>query len=197
MLKLGCISTGSYTSTLVTAVSMVLLVAVAVLLIYLYEMRQLDRAGYQPDDEEAVADLRELYEQFDTDGTGIKLEEVQAIVAKIDPTAASEDVKALFKKAGADGSGHIDFEEFHAAVSADAGDDAVQLDLGILVEKKAQTNIRDAATGRLFLVVFLLCEFNAFALRSLRCGLTTVFADPSLTNKILVIRRSLVATVHR
>ena len=160
MLQLGCISTGSYTSTLVTAVSMVLLVAVAVLLIYIYEMRQLDRADYQPDDEEAIADLRELYEQFDTDGDGIELEEVQAIVAKIDPTTASEDVEALFKKADSDGSGYIDFEEFYAAVSADADDEALQLDLGILVKKKAQANIRDAATGRLFLVVFLLCEFD-------------------------------------
>ena len=159
MLKLGCISAGSYTATLVTAVSMVLLVAVAVGLIYLYEMRALDRADYHPADEEAITDLRELYEQFDTDGDGIQLEEVQVIVHKIEPTTASEDVEALFKKADADGSGHIDFEEFHAAVSADADDEAVQLDLGILVKKKAQANIRDAATGRLFLVVFLLCEY--------------------------------------
>ena len=71
MLKLGCISTGSYASTLVTAVSLVLLVAVPVLLIYLYEMRQLDRADYHPDDEEAITDLRELDEQFDKDGDGI------------------------------------------------------------------------------------------------------------------------------
>merc|ERR1711964_109198 len=66
--------------------------------------------------------------------------------------------------ADADGSGHIDFEEFLAAVSA-ADDETTHLDLGILVKKKAQANIRDAATGRLFLVVFLLY--------------------PSLTNKIL------------
>ena len=89
-----------------------------------------------------------------------------------------------------DGLHKLHLEEFHAAVSADADDESMHLDLGILVKKKAQANIRDAATGRLFLVVFLLCEFNAFALRSPRCGLTTVFADPSLTNKILVIRRS-------
>jgi len=193
MLKLGCISTGSYASTLVTAVSLVLLVAVAVGLIYLYEMRALDRADYHPDDEEAIADLRELYEQFDTDGDGIQLEEVQAIVTKIDPTTASEDVEALFKKADADGSGHIDFEEFHAAVSADADDDGdgtMHLDLGILVKKKAQANIRDAATGRLFLVVFLLCEFGALLSRVLRSDICSPFADPSLTNKILVIRCS-------
>eukprot|EP01045_Picozoa_sp_COSAG04_P011835 COSAG04_NODE_775_length_10405_cov_20.166214_5_plen_181_part_00 len=173
MLKLGCVSTGSYASTLVTAVSLVLLVAVAVVVIYFFEMRALDRVEYKTDDEEAVADLRELYEQFDTDGDGIELEEVQAIVHKIEPTTASEDVEALFKKADADGSGHIDFEEFHAAVSADADDDAMQLDLGLLVKKKAQANIRDAATGRLFLVVFLLCEYGAAALAS-----PTLRSDP-------------------
>ena len=43
-------------------------------------------------------------------------------------------------------------------MSADADDEAVHL--GVLVKKKAQANIRDAATGRMFLVVFLLCEFD-------------------------------------
>eukprot|EP01045_Picozoa_sp_COSAG04_P010697 COSAG04_NODE_661_length_11448_cov_24.495903_2_plen_138_part_00 len=135
-----------------------MLVAVAVGLIYLSEMRALDRADYRPDNEEAAADLRELYEQFDTDGDGIQLDEVQKIVLKIEPSTASEDVERLFKKADADGSGHIDFEEFHAAVSV-SDDSSIQLDLGVLVKKKAQANIRDTATGRLFLVVFLLCEF--------------------------------------
>jgi hypothetical protein len=34
--------------------------------------------------------------------------------------------------------------------------DTVRLDLGLLVKKKAQYNIRDNATSRLFLLVFLL-----------------------------------------
>ena len=67
MLNLGCVSTGSYLSTLVTAVSMVLFVALLVVAIYLYEMHQLNRTNYHPDNEEAVADLRELYQQFDTE----------------------------------------------------------------------------------------------------------------------------------
>ena len=198
MLKLGCVSTGSYISTLITAVSMVLLVAVAVGLIYLYEMRRLDRADYDPDDKEAVADLRELYEQFDTDGDGIQLEEVQAIVLKIEPTTTPGDVEALFKTADADGSGHIDFEEFNAAVNADT-DDAMRLDLGILVKKKAQANIRDTATGRLFLLVFLLCK----CLHDICSSVSTLRSDHTVCRRQPDQQdsgnpsQSLVAIVHR
>ena len=53
------------------------------------------------------------------------------------------------------------------------GLETMHLDLGILVKKKAQANIRDAATGRLFLVVFLLCEYGAAALAS-----PTLRSDP-------------------
>ena len=56
--------------------------------------------------------------------------------------------------------GRVDVLEriLQGAVHTVPTDEAVHLDLGILVKKKAQANIRDAATGRLFLVVFLLCE---------------------------------------
>ncbi len=69
-------------------------------------------------------------------------------------------------------------------MSAD-DDETMQLDLAILVKKKAQANIRDAATGRLFLMVFLLCALNHRCI-VFRVAHHAVRADPSLTNKILV-----------
>ena len=131
---------------------------------YLYDMRELERTEYNDDDEEATAHLRELYDQFDTDGDGIELDEVRKIVLKIDPTTAPSDIEALFKKADSDGSGQIDFAEFHAAAK-DPGDDGyLQLDLGTLVKKKDQANARDSAAGRLFLLVFLLCALPSILL---------------------------------
>ena len=84
---------------------------------------------------------------------------------KIDPTTAPSDIEALFKKADSDGSGQIDFAEFHAAVTGPSDDTSLQLDLGIFIKKKDQANVRDSAAGRLFLLVFLLC-----ALPSILCS---------------------------
>ena len=159
MLSLGCVSSGSYAATLSTSVILVLLVATVVWFTYMYDMRKIERTEYTDnDDEEATAHLRELYDQFDTNGDGIELEEVRKIVLKIDPATAPGDIEALFKKVDSDGSGQITFAEFHAAANDPGGDDAsLQLDLGTLVKKKDQANVRDSAAGRLFLLVFLLC----------------------------------------
>lgn len=189
MFKLGCIGhDGSYTAVLATAVSIVLVVIVVVGLIYLHELQALNRADQQLNDEEVAAQLHKLYKSFDKDGDGIQLNEVRKIVAKIEPTTAAEDVEEIFRKADADGSGIISFEEFHAAVSADDSDESIQLDLGILVKKKAKHKIRDDATGRLFLVVFLLCKLKYPSLFVSICmhAKTDAYylADPSLTNRI-------------
>jgi len=78
---------------------------------------------------------------------------------------AMGDAQKLMARADQDGSGILDFDEFHEAVVHHAGsDDGQTLDFQMLVKKKALADIRDAAAGRLFLLVFLLY--------------------PSLTNKI-------------
>ena len=55
----------------------------------------------------------------------------------------------------ADGGGRIDFSEFEAAVSQE-GSEIFEGGLQTLVKRVARSNVRDAATGRLFLLVFLL-----------------------------------------
>eukprot|EP01046_Picozoa_sp_COSAG06_P071945 COSAG06_NODE_20814_length_780_cov_1.038179_2_plen_184_part_01 len=134
----------------------------------MYEMAVTEKRDYDVDDADAITDLRELFDQFDADGSKkIDITEITAIVLKIDPRTTSEEIDALFRKADADNCGGICFDEFLAAVSDEPGDndEVMRLDLGLLVKKKAQYNIRDNASSRLFLLVFLLY--------------------PSLTNKIL------------
>ena len=155
-----CISSGSYASTLATSVLVVVLLALVVGAIFLYEQQALRSTDYASDDEAAVAALREIYEQLCTDGDGIVLQDVQRMVGKMD--AEITNAEALFAQADSDNSGCIDLAKFRAAVSSDADG---RLDWETLVRAKAQTKVRDSATGRLMLLVFLLY--------------------PSLTNKIL------------
>ena len=58
----------------------------------------------------------------------------RAIVQEVDPEHSDEEIIALFKKADNDGSGIIDFDEFHAAVlESHTDDDSKTLDLQELV----------------------------------------------------------------
>lgn len=59
------------------------------------------------------------------------------------------------EQADVDGGGRIDFSEFEAAVSQE-GNEVFDGGLQSLVKRVARANVRDAATGRLFLLVFLL-----------------------------------------
>jgi Ca2+-binding EF-hand superfamily protein len=166
MLKLGCVSNGSYLSSLFTAASLVLMVGLVVGAIYMFEMQALDRVNYQSDSKQVEKELRRLYDQFDANGNDrVEIHEVKEIVRMIekrinDPhsTACTDvDIDELFKAADKNNNGHIDFNEFQAAVNEIREDDSAHLNLGWWVEKKAQANVRDDATGRLFFMVFLLC----------------------------------------
>ena len=59
MLKLGCVSNGSYLSNLRTAAILVLMVGAFVGAIYKFEMQALDRVDYQSDNKQARKDLEE------------------------------------------------------------------------------------------------------------------------------------------
>ena len=162
MLKLGCVSNGSYLSNLRTAAILVLMVGAFVGAIYKFEMQALDRVDYQSDNKQAIKDLEELYKQFDTDGiNGVEIHEVKKIVRMIDPKSTPEEsdkqdkeIDALFKAADSNDNRSIEFSEFVNAIREDG---STRLKLGWWVKKKAQANVRDDATGRLFFMVFLLC----------------------------------------
>jgi hypothetical protein len=139
--------------------------AVTIGLLYMYDLRRAKSRRLKLEsghDTAAENHLRELFMQFDTDGDKIEIDEVQRILAKITPTANLEELarqaRALFVRADKDANDLIDFQEFHDAIVAhnnSASDDGM-LNLGALIEMKENANIRDRASGRLFLVVFLL-----------------------------------------
>ena len=157
---LGCLSSGSYTSSLIAAVGLVVSVAVIVGCMYFYEMAAVEKMERHTDSAETVTAFKELFDQFDADNSQlIDLDEVKKIVLKIDPTTTTEEIETLYEMANTDDSDvGISFDEFLAAATAEheTEQDTVRLDLGLLVKKKAQYNIRDNATSRLFLLVFLL-----------------------------------------
>ena len=165
MLKLGCVSNGSYLSNLATAAGLVLMVGAFVVAIYEFEKQALNRVDYQPDNKQVEKELRRLYDQFDADGiNGIEKHEVEKIVRMIDPKSTDEEIDkqdkeidVLFEAADSNDNHSIDFSEFLAAVNKTRKDGSAHLNLGWWVKKKAQANIRDDAAGRLFFMVFLLC----------------------------------------
>jgi hypothetical protein len=178
LFSLGCVSSGSYVSSLVVNISLVVLISISVGLVYLWEVRQSDHEDFGVDDGEGLhrQHLKELFDQFDADGNGITMAEMRDVVRKISPEADDAQVQRLFDKADTDGGGSIDFGECHAAVSQH-GDSAMDGGLQALVKRVAKANIRDGATGRLFLLVFLLYPavtnkiFEGFSCRSI--GLTS------------------------
>jgi len=190
MFALGCLSGGSFSESLYMNIGLVAAVSAAVGLVYMYSVMTSDHEDLGGDSEEAQQHLKELFDDFDADGDGVEVEEVTKILQKIDPTATLEQAQEIFDVADSDGSGVIDFMEFQAAVSgAKEGspkDGTSQLDLKVLVKRKAQANIRDSATGRLFLLVFILYPgltnmiFAGFSCREIGPGQRVLMVDYSI-----------------
>jgi hypothetical protein len=155
------------------------MVGFVVLLTFCIFCYQSGKASSENDDiesEETMERLHAVFSKFDADGTGIEKDEVAIMCAKIDDDITQKEIDHLFNKADTDGSGVIDFKEFYAAVISTekkSRKEAKKLDLKKLVEKKRRTDIASDATGRLFLLVFLLYPgltnkiFEAFMCRSL------------------------------
>jgi hypothetical protein len=171
--NLGCFSSGSYVSSLAVNISAVVLISVSVGLVYLWEIRQSDHEDFGRDDKEGQQHLNDIFRQFDVDGKGITVTELAAVITKINPDAEDEQIKELFDKADSDQSGSIDLSEFQDAVVSQSGDGVMGGGLQALVKRVARANIRDAAAGRLFLLVFLLYPaltnkvFEGFSCRSI------------------------------
>ena len=72
--------------------------------------------------EKAEEHLREVYDQFDMDGEGINADEIHNIMLKVDPDVTQEEANQIFKETDSDGSGRINFDEFHDAVLGATGD---------------------------------------------------------------------------
>lgn len=156
--SLGCLSDGGYKASVFSYI--VVIVAVG-LLIYLVYKVDVSRTSQFSDSEDTKATLRELFDEFDSKSTGfIDVEEVLAMMQKVDPSATKVDAKALFAVADSDGGGTIDVDEFVAAatapVAASSNDSNAGVNLGGLIQAKALLNVQAQAVDRLFVLVFLL-----------------------------------------
>ena len=93
-LSLGCVSSGSYVSSLVVniSLSLVVLISISVGLVYLWEVRQSDHEDFGVDDGEGLHQqhLQELFDQFDADGNGITIAEMRDVVRKINPESVRQ-----------------------------------------------------------------------------------------------------------
>ena len=166
---IGCFGKGSFTRGLYANVVFILVVVALVFLLYLVETYQANRR-VDPEDEEMVEKLQAMYAKIDGDGDGVELEEIRALVNKIDPDITDEQITTLFSAADKDGSGAINFDEFLAAVQTPS-DNGV--DFSTVIVKARQAQITADAIGRVFLLVFLLYPgvtnkiLEAFACRDL------------------------------
>jgi hypothetical protein len=72
----NCMTSGSYVSSLIVTVLLVPIVMLLVGAIYVYQRYQMDKEEHGEMSDVHVEQLRTLFKKFDTDGTGIELDEV-------------------------------------------------------------------------------------------------------------------------
>eukprot|EP01043_Picozoa_sp_COSAG02_P034392 COSAG02_NODE_2401_length_8945_cov_4.251752_3_plen_184_part_00 len=165
--EFGCVTDGTYSSSLVVTFVALLVVVTCVGVYHLFRIWTDEHKKVGEDEQRETA--LELYQLFDIDGDGIGKDEVAMIAMRIAPGATQKDIDSLFMMADADGSGHIDFEEFYGAaysqssehgqdtVDSDAMDDPQStIDLASLVKRKRTADRRTQTLTVLFVVVFLL-----------------------------------------
>jgi Ca2+-binding EF-hand superfamily protein len=126
---LGCFSDGNYLTSLFVNFGVVVTVALLIGTIYAYQMIQLNRNPPEVDSPKGKERMQKLFAQFDKDGNGIDFAKVQKILEKIDSSVSEAEAMALFKRADADDSGIIDYQEFSDAVAA------TPLDLSKMVKR--------------------------------------------------------------
>eukprot|EP01051_Picozoa_sp_SAG22_P005755 SAG22_NODE_353_length_11812_cov_58.910783_4_plen_1161_part_00 len=183
---LSCMTSGAYVHSLLVNIVLVLFVVAVVVGVFMFQMYTSSPDDYAVMTDEHIAHLRAVFNKFDVDGSGIELDEIRAVVEEVDPSYGDDDVQALFKKADRDGSGVIDFDEFHAAALAKGAEDSSgekRLDLRELIWKKQRMDLITEASSRLLLFVFLLYPgmtskiFQAFWCRELVNGESLLIAD--------------------
>jgi hypothetical protein len=138
--NLGCWTNGGYVWSLTFNVGLVVVIGATVGVMYCFRLQRL-------------LSSKELFDQFDPSGKGeIDKETAQEIMLQVSPSAAPDEVDALFERADVDKNGTLSHDEFLNA----AKEGAISFDLQVSAKKHAKDSIRDKASGRLFLLVYLL-----------------------------------------
>jgi predicted outer membrane repeat protein len=138
---IGCFSDGNYLTSLFLNFALVMVVALLVGAIYMYQVIQLTRNPLRDvnnNSPKGKERMQRIFARFDKDGNGIDYADMQKIVENIDPSpdgVSTVDTAALFKSADTDGSGIIDYQEFSDAVSS------TPLDLRKLVKREDVSDV--------------------------------------------------------
>ena len=139
-----------------------------------------------PNDDNPAA--KELFEAVGGEGDGeINFDEFHSLLVQSREDKVDDDAKKLVAKADKSETGRLNFQEFLDAVvdHADADKDGT-VDFQVLVRKKALADVRDVASGRLFLLVFLLYPsvtnkiFEGLSCRSLGEDKSVLYVDYSI-----------------
>ena len=63
------------------------------------------------------AKVREIFDQFDTDGSGtVSTDELLRLITACNLDMSAEDVAKMVEEVDADGSGEVEFDEFYASL---------------------------------------------------------------------------------
>ena len=84
--------------------------------------------------EDAAAELKKYFDQFDADESGeIDAEELGALIAKLGLTRTKSELKQMVAKVDDDGSGEISFEEFCSllGVKVQGPEDLIDIEIGM------------------------------------------------------------------
>jgi hypothetical protein len=190
LFNVGCLVKSGYVTSLLSNVILALIILLALYAMYLLEAFQIRNQKVTDKEMEAQKQtLMELYNEFDKDGDGLELEELQAAVSKILPSVTKDDVEKLFKMADSDNdsehsSGVLSFDEFYAAATLEGGDDA--FDLAYIVKVQFLASAKADAMEGGFLVIFLLYPsltnlfFEGFVCRDLGPETSILVTDYSI-----------------
>jgi Ca2+-binding EF-hand superfamily protein len=121
--------------------------------------------------EPSESKLQTFFNAADTDGTGLTLDEIVAVIHQVDDTVKPGRVQKMFMEADADSSERLSFDEFYAAYTQKSG-------LGDLLRQAQRKRSFNDSLGRMFLLVFLIYPgltskiFDIFLCRDLGPGTT-------------------------
>ena len=135
---LGCLTEESYSNSLAVNLGLVvtlILISAGVAIV-------------DSNKEPSKSKLQTFFNRADTDGNGLTLDELVAVIDQVDDTVQRGQVQSMFTEADVDGSQRLGFEEFYAAYTRESG-------LGELLRQAQRKRSVNDSMGRLFLLVFL------------------------------------------
>eukprot|EP01043_Picozoa_sp_COSAG02_P043076 COSAG02_NODE_3721_length_6323_cov_3.825353_2_plen_1317_part_00 len=140
MLQIGCLHHNSFFTSLAAHFSIVIVVGLLVGASYLFSLSRATTEHH----------LSKLYAEIDQDGEEITVGQVKAMAMELKLEASEDEIEDMFMDGSSNSARErVSFDELCAAFDANPG-------IRNVLEKTSQAELKGVATGRLFLLVFLL-----------------------------------------